>query len=566
MNTDSDAPPVPLGGRLARAVPGLALLRTYDRAWLRPDLVAGLTLAAYTLPSGIADASLAQLPPEAGLYACLFSGLVFWLFCSSKQTAITVTSAISLLIGATLGEVGSGDPARISALAACTALLVAGFSLLVWLLDGGSVVNFVSETVLTGFKAGVALHLASTQLPKLFGISGTHGDFWERMGHFLKHLGETHQPALLLGLAALALLILGKVFAPNRPVALFVVVGGIAFAGVADLGSLGVKLLGEVPQGLPRPGLPLVTWADLNELLPLAMACFLLAAVETAAIGRMFGLKHGYRVDTNQEFLALAGANLASGLGRGLPVSGGMSQSLVNESGGAKTPMSSLFSALMILFVVLFLSGLLKDLPQPVLAAIVLVAVAGLFKVKAMKRLWHFNKGEFAVAMAALLGVLGSGLLRGVLIGAVLSIVMLLRRASVPQTTELGRVPGTDYFADRVRNPENLREPGVFVFRTSGGLLYFNVDHVRERFLEMLGDVPGTRRAIFFLGAVPLVDLAGAELLAELHHTLRARGIEFRLAGTPSSVCETLAKAGFQEECGPVVPNQPVAAIVASAG
>ena len=563
MTTDTPASPVPSGGRVARALPGLSLLRNYDRAWLRPDLVAGLTLAAYTLPSGIADASLAQLPPQAGLYACLFSGLVFWLFCSSKQTAITVTSAISLLIGATLGEIGNGDPARISALAACTALLVAGFSLLIWLLDGGSVVNFVSETVLVGFKAGVALHLASTQLPKLFGISGTHGDFWERMRHFLAHLGETHQATLMLGLAALALLILGKVFLANRPVALFVVVGGIAYAGFADLGARGVKLLGEVPQGLPTPGLPLVTWVDLNELLPLAMACFLLAAVETAAIGRMFGLKHGYRVDTNQEFLALAGANLASGLGRGFPVSGGMSQSLVNESGGAKTPMSSLFSALMILFVVLFLSGLLQDLPQPVLAAIVLVAVAGLFKVKALKRLWRFNRGEFAIAMAALLGVLGSGLLRGVLIGAVLSIVMLLRRASRPHTTELGRVPGTDYFADRVRNPENLREPGVFVFRTTGGLLYFNVDHVRERFLAMLDDAPGTRRAVFFLGAVPLVDLAGAELLAELHHTLRARGIEFRLAGTSNRLCEILAKAGFQEECGPVVANEPVAAIVA---
>ena len=564
MNTNPDVPPVSRGGRVARALPGLTLLRNYDRAWLRPDLVAGLTLAAYTLPAGIADASLAQLPPQAGLYACLFSGLVFWLFCTSKQTAITVTSAISLLIGATLGEIGAGDPARISALAACTALLVAGFSLLIWLLDGGSVVNFVSETVLVGFKAGVALHLASTQLPKLFGISGSHGDFWERMRHFLAHLGETHQAALVLGLAALALLILGKVFVPNRPVALFVVVGGIAYAAFADLGARGVKLLGEVPPGLPTPGLPLVAWADLNELLPLAMACFLLAAVETAAIGRMFGQKHGYRVDTNQEFLALAGANLASGLGRGLPVSGGMSQSLVNESGGAKTPMSGLFSAIMILFVVLFLSGLLQDLPQPVLAAIVLVAVAGLFKVKALVRLWRFSRGEFAIAMAALLGVLGSGLLRGVLIGAVLSIIMLLRRASRPHATELGRVPGTDYFADRVRNPENRREPGVFVFRATGGLLYFNVDHVRERFFELLDAVPGTRRAIFFMGAVPLVDLAGAELLAELHHTLLARGIEFRLAGTSSSVCEILAKAGFQEECGPVIANEPVAAMVAS--
>ncbi len=564
MNTDPDATPVPREGLLARALPGLTLLRTYDRAWLRPDLVAGLTLAAYTLPAAIADASLAQLPPEAGLYACLFSALVFWLFCSSKQTAVTITSAISLLIGATLGEAGKGDPTRVATLAACTAFLVAGLAFLTWLVDGGSVVNFVSETVMVGFKAGVALYLASTQLPKLFGIPGSHGDFWERMGHFFAHLGETHTSALWLGLAALALLILGKAFLPNRPVALFVVIGGIAFAGWADLGARGVKLLGEVPQGLPTPGLPAVGWADLNELLPLAMACFLLAAVETAAIGRMFGLKHGYRVDTNQEFLALAGANLAAGLGRGFPVSGGMSQSLVNESGGAKTPLSGLFSALMILFAVLFLSGLLQDLPQPVLAAIVLVAVAGLFKVKAMKRLWSFNRAEFAVAMAALFGVLGSGLLRGVLIGAVLSVLMLLRRASRPPTTELGRVPGTDYFADRVRHPENLREPEVFVFRSSGALLYFNVDHVRDRFFETMKAFGAPRRAVFFLGAVPVIDLAGAELLIELHHALRKRGIELRLAGASSAVSEILEKAGFQEECGPVVANEPVADAVAA--
>jgi len=548
---------------LTRLAPGLTLLGAYDRSWLRADLVAGITLAAYTLPASIADASLAQVPPEAGLYACLFSGLVFWLFCSSKQTAITITSAISLLIGATLGEMGGGDLSRVATLASCTAFLVAGLALLVWLLDGGSVVNFVSETVMIGFKAGVALYLASTQLPKLFGIAGSHGNFWERMGSFVAHVHETHDAALLLGLAALAVLVLGKVFLPNRPVALFVVVGGIAAAGLGGLGARGVQLLGRVPQGLPTPGLPAVSFADLNELLPLSMACFLLAAVETAAIGRMFGLKHGYRVDTNQEFLALAGANLASGLGRGLPVSGGMSQSLVNESGGARTPMSGLFSSLLILFVVLFLSGLLEDLPQPVLAAIVLVAVAGLFKIKAIKRLWTFNKGEFAVAMAALFGVLSSGLLRGVLIGAVLSILMLLRRASRPSTTELGRVPGTDYFVDRIRNPENLREPGVFVFRASGALLYFNVDHVRERFLAMLAEASGARRTVFFMGAVPLVDLAGAEFLAELHHTLHTRGIEFWLAGTPSAVCEILAKAGFQEECGPVTANEPVSAVVA---
>ncbi len=273
-----------------------------------------------------------------------------------------------------------------------------------------------------------------------------------------------------------------------------------------------------------------MTWADLNEILPLAMACFLLAA-----------------------------ANLAAGLGRGFPVSGGMSQSLVNESAGARTPLSGLVSAVLILLVALFLSELLRDLPQPVLAAIVLVAVTGLFKVEALARLWRFSRAEFAVAIAALLGVLGSGLLRGVLIGAVLSILILLRRASRPPTTELGRVPGTDQFADRIRNPENRRDPGVFVFRCAGALLYFNVEHVRERFLELLAEHGEARSAVFYLGAVPAVDLAGAEFLIELHRELAARGVELRLAGTPSSVREKLVKAGFEQACGPVVANAPVA-------
>jgi MFS superfamily sulfate permease-like transporter len=382
------------------------------------------------------------------------------------------------------------------------------------------------------------------------------------MRHFVAQVEQTHSVTLMLGLAALACLVIGKIALPNRPVALLVVVGGIAAANLLDLGAQGVKLLGEVPVGLPVPGLPAVSWADLNTILPLAMACFLLAAVETTAIGRMFGQKHGYRIDPNQEFLGLAAANLAAGLGRGFPVSGGMSQSLVNESGGARTSLSTLISTLLLLVVTLFFSALLRDLPQPVLAALVLVAVAGLLKIEALVRLWRFSRAEFAVAVAALFGVLGSGLLRGVLIGAVLSILILLRRASRPPTTELGRVPGTDYFADRVRNPENRREPGVLVFRSSGALLYFNVDYVRDRFFELLDAFGEARRAVFFLGAVPAVDLAGAELLIDLHRTLAARGIELRLAGTPSSVRETLVKAGFERECAPVVANEPVSSAV----
>jgi high affinity sulfate transporter 1 len=549
-------------GWLGRLVPALGWLRGYDLSNLRPDLVAGITLAAYLLPAGLGDASLANLPVQAGLYACLFSGLVFWAFCSSRHTAITVTSAISLLVGASLGDLAGGDPTRFWALATCTALMVATMSLIAYLLRAGALINFVSETVLVGFKSGVALYLASTQLPKLCGFSGSHGDFWERSHHFIANLGSTNYTALALGVSSLAALALGKRFLANRPVAFFVVVLGIAISALAGLADLGVKMLGEVPSGLPALGLPAVQLQDINELLPLAMACFLLAAVETAAIGRTFSQKYGYRLDSNQEFLAIAAANLAAGLGRGYPVSGGMSQSLVNENGGARTPLSGLLAAAVILVVVLFFSGLLRDLPQPVLAAIVLFAVTGLFKLEALKRLWRFNRGEFLVAMAALMGVLGSGLLRGVLIGAVLSILMLLRRGSTPYTAEIGRVPGTSHFADLLRHPENERQPDVLVFRVDAALLYFNVDYVRDRLEEAIAARGhGLKLVIFFLGTTPAVDLAGADLLEELRHAFEKRGMEFRLAEARGTVREALQRAGFGGG-GPLPPHQTVEQVI----
>src|SRR4051794_15609673 len=313
----------PLRRSWKHAVPATRWLRSYDRAWLRSDVAAGVTLAAYLLPAALADASLAGLPVQAGLYACLFSGFVYWIFCSSRQTAITVTSAISLLIGSSLGAIAGGDVTRFGALAACTALLAAAAAFIAWIFRAGAIVKFISETVMTGFKAGVALQLISTQLPKFFGFKGGHGNFWERIGHFIKDIGLTNPASVIIGLLALALLILGKRFLPNRPVALFVVVGSILAASFLDLGSYGIKVLGEVPRGLPLPGLPAVSWDEITDLIPLALACFLLGAVETAAIGRMFAEKNGYRLDSNQELLGLAGANLAAGLGDRFPGGGG---------------------------------------------------------------------------------------------------------------------------------------------------------------------------------------------------------------------------------------------------
>jgi SulP family sulfate permease len=487
----TDEPPQhPSPEGLHRLLPALTWLPTYRPALLRADVIAGLTLGAYLLPAGIGDASLAQLPPESGLYACMLGGLVFWALCSSRRTVVTVTSAISLLIGAALGEIAGGDPVRFAALASCTALLVAMLALGAWLLRAGSLVTFISETVLLGFKAGVALTLASTQIPKLLGIHSAHGDFWDNAAHIAHELHATNLAALTVGLAALAVLILGKRFLKNKPVAIVVVVGGIIAAGALGLSDKGVKLLGEVPQGLPPIGVPSLTRADIREIFPLAMACFLLAAVETTAIGRMFGAKHGERLDANQELLAIAGANLASGLGHGFPISGGMSQSLINESAGARTPISGLIGAALILVVVLFFSDALRDLPQPALAAIVLMAVTSLFNMRAFARLWRHDRQEFLIAVAALAGVLATGLLQGVLIGAVISLLLLIRRASRPHVAFLGKIPGSRRYSDHDRHPDNELHEDLLIFRPEGSLVYFNADHIRDTVLARVREMP----------------------------------------------------------------------------
>jgi MFS superfamily sulfate permease-like transporter len=324
-----------------------------------------------------------------------------------------------------------------------------------------------------------------------------------------------------------------------------------------------VKLLGEVPQGLPAIGLPAIHWEDLNKLLPLAVACFLLGAVETAAIGRMFIAKHGGRLDANQEFLALAAANLAAGLGRGFPVSGGMSQSVVNEGGGAHTPLSTALAGGFILVVVLFFSHLLSALPQPVLAAVVLVAVAGLFKLSTLNQLWRSDRPEFIVAMAAILGVMSSGLLRGVMIGAIISLVQLLRRASRPHVAFLGRIPGTRRFSDRERHPDNELISGVLIFRPESGLIYFNIDHVCETILDRVRAEPTPPKLVVLdLSAAPRVDLQSAHTLAGLADELTAAGIRFQAVEARSSVRDRLRNEGLDAQLGGVNRFTTVADVV----
>jgi len=533
------------------AFPAVTWLRNYHRGWFRLDLLAGITLAAYLLPAALGDASLARLPPQAGLYACLFGGLVFWILCGSRQTSISVTSAISLVIGASLGEITGGNTTRFAALAAATALLVSLIAFIAWLARAGVMVHFISESVMTGFKSGVALFLASTQLPKLFGFHGAHGSFWENTGFFLKHLNETNSMSILVGGIALALLVLGKIFFNHKPVALLVVIGGIAAASMLSLETRGVNLIGSVPQGIPPLRIPAVQWHDLNQVLPLAFACFLLGAVETAAIGRMFAVKYGGRFDANQENLALAASNLVAGLGGGFPVSGGTSQSLVNEEGGARTPLSTALAAVFILVVVLFFSRLLSALPQPVLAAVVLVAVAGLLNLSALKELWRDDRSEFVVAIAAFGGVLTSGLLRGVMIGVAISLVQLVRVSSRPHVALLGRIPGTRRFSDCDRHADNELIPRVMIFRPESALIYFNVDNVCDAILNRVHaqEIP-PKLVVLDLSAAALVDMQSAYALASLADELTAEGIKFHAVEPRSSVRDRLRHAHVDGRLG----------------
>ena len=538
---------------LLRWIPAFIWLRAYDRTWLRGDVLAGITLAAYLLPAALGDASLANLPPEAGLYACLFGGLVFWIFCGSRYTAASVTSAISLVIGSSLAEMTGGNTARFGALAAGTALLVSLIAFIAWLVKAGVMVHFISESVMTGFKCGVALFLASTQLPKLFGFHSAHGSFWENTGFFFKHLSETNSISLIVGGIALAFLIVGKIFLKHKPVALFVVIGGIAAASAFSLERHGVKLIGGVPQGIPPFKLPAVYWQDLDQLLPLAFACFLLGAVETAAIGRMLVAKHGGRFDANQENLALAASNLAAGLGSGFPVSGGTSQSLVNEEGGAQTPLSTAMAAVFILIVVLFFSQLLSVLPQPVLAAVVLVAVGSLLKLSTLKHLWQSDRPEFVVAVTAFIGVLTFGLLLGVMIGAVISLVQLVHASSRPHVALLGRIPGTRRFSDCERHNDNQLISEVMIFRPESALVYFNVDNVCDAILSRVhAEATPPKLVVLDLSAAALVDMQSAYMLAGMADELTAEHIRFQAVEPRSSVRDRLRHEGVDSKLGSV--------------
>lgn len=523
----------------------------YQRAWLRADLIAGFTLAAYAVPVALAYASLAGMPPEAGLYGYILGGVAYAVFCSSRHLAVGPTSAIAIVIAGGLGALAANESERYAVLAALTALLVGALGIAGWRLRLGQLASFISDSLLSGFKIGAALVIASTQLPKLFGLAAVGSDFFARMIHLALDLPATHLPSLLVGAAGLMLMTLGERLFPGRPVALIVVVLSILLMSLTGLADRGVKVVGEIGGGVAVIDLAQLTLPDARAVLPLAVACFLLAYVESISVVRSFALKHGYPIDADREMLALGAANIAAGLGNGFPVAGGMSQSAVNEKGGAKTPASLLVAAAVIAAVVLFLTGLFRNLPEPILAAIVLMAIKGLVDIDELRQLYRISRIEFHVAIIAAFGVLLFGILNGVLLAAIAAIILLVKRAARPYTAELARVPGTDVFSDIARNPGNERTPGVLVARVEGVLLYFNVEHVRAELMRRAeAQAQPVSLVVLDLSGSPAIDRAGVRLLAQLAVQLRERGIALRLAEARGNVRDMIRSEGLADKLG----------------
>jgi SulP family sulfate permease len=522
----------------------------YRVAWLSGDLAAGVTLAAYAIPVSLAYATLAGLPPQVGVYGYLLGGLGYAMFGSSRQLAIGPTSAISLMLAGSVGAMANGDPQRYFEIASLAAFTVAGLCLLAWLFRLSALVKLISDSILVGFKIGAGLTIAMTQLPSLFGIAGGGHNFFERIFILVGQLSQTHYLVLAIGIVAIILLVIGDRLLPGRPVALGVVAIAIIAASAFGLSALGVPTTGKIPAGLPALSGPALRLRDVEGILPLAAGCLLLAYIEGVSAARTFAAKHGYTLDPRQEFLGLGFANLFAATGHGYPVAGGLSQSAVNDKAGAQTPLALLLASIALALCLLFLTGFLENLPKAVLAAVVLTAILGLFDFRALFHMWRVSRLDFYAAAIALVGVLLLGILHGILLAALASVLLLLARISRPHIAFLGRVPGTNSYSDMERHPENEALVGKVAFRPEASLIYVNADGVLETVLSNLNTVHDIRLVICDLSASPYLDLAGARMLHELYNKLNERGVRLRIVGAHGWVRDLLRAEGLEDKVG----------------
>lgn len=548
-------------------------LQGYQPAWLRGDIVAGLTVWAVLVPEALAYASIAGVSPVVGLYAAPGALLLYAMFGSSRQLIVgpmSATAALSASIVATAVTPADDFTTATAALAICVG--VAG--LVAALLRLGFLTNFISEPVLKGFIVGLALTIIIGQVPGLLGLPSVSGDFFEKLAGVLRELGQLSVPTTIVGLVSLAIVLVLKEVAPVLPGSLIAVGVGILSVALFQLDQHGVDIVGTIPAGMAPVGVPDASLDLFGRLAGPAIGVLLIGIAEGLGAAKTYAAREHYDIDPNRELLGLGAANMAAGLSSGMVVNGSLSKTAVNGGAGARSQVSGLVVAALTVVTLLFFTGLFEQLPEATLAGVVIAAVWELVDVRSLRRLYRLSteplarlsgltaRPDFLAAIAAMLGVLIFDTLPGLFIGIGMSLVLLLYRAYRPHIATLGLVPGSrDQYGDVARHPENALVPGVPILRVDSPLFFANAEHVRATVRDAAAQ-PDARAVILDMEATPSVDVSAIRMLAELREDLTARGSRLVLARNLGQVRELMRRELGEGSVEDVYPN--VAAAVAA--
>jgi high affinity sulfate transporter 1 len=531
----------------------LGWLRSYDRSWLRGDLIAGVAVAALIVPKNLGYAGIAGIPLQNGLYAAAAGAILYAVFGTSRQISTGPSSGLAAVAGSAVAVASiTGEKDAASFVAAIT--LASGILfLLLAVFKMGWVARFLSRAVVTGFLFGAAIDVVVGELPKLTGTDVSGSNTFQELWSWFGSLGQAHGVTVLVGVIALVVVFGVRALAPRVPGALVLVVGGLLASWLFDLGAHGVALVGEVPRGLPAPKLP-----DLQLVLDhpstvglAAIALVLIGFSQTAGDARTFAARHRYRVDIDQESVAQGMANVGAGLFQGMPVSTSLSASSLNDHTGARSGLASLTSGVVVLLTLLVLAPLFSHLPKPVLAALIIEAVVmGMMDLPEMRRLARVQRLDFWIAIAAIVATLLVGVLAGVAIGIALSLIWLIYVATHPPIPQLGHEQGTSVYREMDAHPEDESVPGVVVLRLDGGLFFATSDGLDDRVRELTSATSGVTGVVLDCGGMNFIDSQGSAKLLELLDFTEQAGITLRLARIKPEVRQVLERDGVLGRIG----------------
>jgi sulfate permease, SulP family len=542
-----------IAGKLKGYLPILEWLPNYKKDYLQGDLSAGLTVGIMLIPQGMAYAMLAGLEPIHGLYAVTIPLILYAIFGTSRQLAVGPVAMVSLLTAAGIASLNASSPEQYLLYALTLAFLVGLIQFGMGALRLGFVVNFLSHPVINGFTSAAAIIIGLSQIKHLFRINLPNSEHIQEMAVAIyQNIGDIHWITFGIGVIGIVIIKYGKKIHKSFPAPLVAVIIGIALVSGFDLTSQGVKIVGDVPSGLPSfssPSFDLATW---KTLFPIALTISLVGFAESFAVAKTIQAKHkNYRLDANQELIALGMANFGAAFFKGYPVTGGFSRTAVNNDAGAKTTMASIFSAILIVLTLLFFTGLFYNLPSAILAAVVLVAVSGLIDFKEPIHLWHKDKADFAMLIATFLITLTLGIETGIISGMVLSLLVVIYRASRPHMAQLGRVPGTNVFRniDRFQNLE-VRDD-MLMIRVDGPIYFANVEFIKEKLDKwILNKKERVKMIVFNMESVTNIDSTGAHELNEWILSWRKADIDICMTSIKGPVRDVLNRWALLERIG----------------